>query len=183
MAPFLPVRAISRSQDVRIGGQTVHTDTTTYVDLGANTAPYTPRKELRSHQAIGAVIVVGPITATNTDFAFQHGGVVTASEAAEYTLTVTAGELVQRSVGEAFLATEAYEKAKQGKVAAAGKERIDLVEVDLSDGTIDFVEGEAAPIGKAVAPTPTKGDVVIAEVVTSDGEGENTKVVTLIGKA
>ncbi len=38
MAPFLPVRAISRSQAVRIGGQTIKTNATSYVDFG-NLAP------------------------------------------------------------------------------------------------------------------------------------------------
>ena len=38
MAPFLPIRAISRSQAVRIGGQTIKTNATSYVDLG-NLAP------------------------------------------------------------------------------------------------------------------------------------------------
>ena len=34
MPPFLPIRAISRSQAVRIGGQTIKTNATSYVDLG-----------------------------------------------------------------------------------------------------------------------------------------------------
>src|ERR1019366_10420907 len=38
MGQFLPIRAISRSQAVRIGGQTIKTNATSYVDFG-NLAP------------------------------------------------------------------------------------------------------------------------------------------------
>jgi len=65
--PYVGVRAISRSQNVRIAGQKVTENVTTYVDLNPETTgtyprAYPPVKELRSHLAIGAIIVVEPLT-------------------------------------------------------------------------------------------------------------------------
>src|SRR5208282_3020072 len=93
MAPFLPIRAVSRSQTVRIGKTTVKTGTTTYVDVGSqtetggikagSTLPYSPFKELQNHLAIGAVIVVGPLTFTASDWAVTRGVVTTATKETE----------------------------------------------------------------------------------------------------
>ncbi len=193
MAPFLPVRAISRSQAVRIGKQTVKTGTTTYVDLASqvesggvkagSTLPYSPFKELQNHLAIGALIVVGALTATNTDYAYTSGGVVTASAAEEFTLAVSAGTLQKRSAGESTVATEAYSKAKQATIATTGKERIDVVSVNPTTGVYTFTEGVAAVTGKAVAPaTPAEG-LAVATVTTANKETGKTKVATIVGKA
>lgn len=193
MAPFLPIRATSRSQAVRIGKQTVKTGTTTYVDVGSQTEtggikagsslPFSPFKELQNHLAIGAVVVVGALTASNTDYAYTSGGVVTASAEAEYTLAVSAGTLQKRSAGESTVATEAYSKAKQEKIAAAGKERIDLVSVNPTTGVYTETKGTAALTGLAVAPaTPAEG-LAVATVTTANNETAKTKVTTIVGKA
>lgn len=62
MAPFLPIRAANRSQGIRIGKKHITTDATTYIDLGDFKAYPPVLKELQSHLAIGAVIVVGPLS-------------------------------------------------------------------------------------------------------------------------
>src|SRR5512146_1266016 len=169
MAPFLPVRATSRSQRVRIGKQTVKTGTTTYVDLASqvetnglqagSSLPFSPFKELQNHLAIGAVFVAGPITNTNTDYAYTSGGVVTASAEEEYTLAASAGTLVQRSAGTASVATEAYSKPKQATIAVVGKERIDLLSINATTGKYKFTEGVAAVTGKAVVPATPEGEL------------------------
>lgn len=194
MAPFLPVRAISRSQAVRIGKQTLKTGTTTYVDVGSqtetggikagSTLPYSPFKELQNHLAIGAVIVVGPLTAVTTDYAFTEGGVVAATEEAEYKLTASAGKLQQRSAGTSVVATEAYSKAKQAKIAAAGKQRIDLLSINPTTGVYKFTEGTAVLTTETVkAPATPGGEVAIAEIYSKNAEDATVKVTTLIGKA
>jgi hypothetical protein len=44
MPAYLPIRALSRSQAVRIGGKTIKTNVTAYVDLGYLDVPATPTK-------------------------------------------------------------------------------------------------------------------------------------------
>lgn len=165
MPPFLPIRAISRSQAVRVGGQTVKTESTTYVDLGANTVPYTPRKELRSHLALGAVVVVGALTGTNSDWVVDSGGVVTAEKneaKAEAELAVSENQDRQRSTGT-WVTSEALTKLKV-KNSVAGKERIDLIYAIVEGaeaGKVKLLEGVAAVTGKAVAKeTPAKAIAV-----------------------
>jgi hypothetical protein len=62
MALYLPIRAISRSQNVRIGGTKITRDTTHFVDISVGAT----RRDLERHQALGAVIVVGPLSAQNS---------------------------------------------------------------------------------------------------------------------
>lgn len=171
MALYLPVRAVSRSQAVRIGKQTVKTGTTTYVDVSSqvetggikagSTLPYSPFKELQNHLAIGAIIVVGPLTATNSDWVVDSGGIVTVekSEAKkEPELAVSENQDRQRSTGK-WVTSEKVEKLKL-KVTGATKERIDLVYAIVEGGEagkVKAVEGVAAAKEAAVAPaTPAK---------------------------
>jgi len=82
MALYLPIRPISRSQNVRIGGEHIKdVNTTYYVDISDGKT----RRELQHHQAIGAVIVVGPLT----DRGELPSGVV--SEERTFTETTGAG--------------------------------------------------------------------------------------------
>jgi hypothetical protein len=61
MALYLPIRALNRSQNVRIGGQKITSTATAWVDLSdAKT-----KKEFGHHSAIGAVYPVGPLSASN----------------------------------------------------------------------------------------------------------------------
>lgn len=184
MAPFIPVRAISRSQAVRIGKQTVKTGKTTYVDVGSQTEtggikagsklPYSPFKELQNHLAIGAVIVVGPLTFTASDWAVQNGVVTTATPATgkEATIAVTVGVLRQRSTGAETL-VEIFSAAEKSTIA--GKERIDIITADESaEGAAKFKEGVAAVTGKAVQPQTTE-QAKLAEYATKLAKAEITQ--------
>lgn len=181
MAPFLPVRATSRSQRVRIGKQTVKTGTTTYVDLASqvetngikagSSLPFSPFKELQNHLAIGAVFVAGPITGSSEDWVIVSGGATTATEAEESTYAVTAGELLQRSTGT-HVTFALFEKEKV-KTAIAGKERIDLLTIeDKAGATVTLTEGVAAAEGKAVQPATPAKSTVLAIVTTKNKNGK-----------
>ena len=184
MAPFLPIRAVSRSQAVRIGKQTVKTGTTTYVDVGSqtetggikagSTLPYSPFKELQNHLAIGAVIVVGELTFTASDWAVKNGVVTTATPATgkEATIAVTVGVLRQRSTGAETL-VETFSAAEKSTIA--GKERIDIITADESaEGAAKFKEGVAAVTGKAVQPQTTE-QAKLAEYATKLAKAEITQ--------
>jgi len=185
MAPFLPIRATSRSQAVRIGKQTVKQGTTTYVDLAASvessghlagsSLPYSPYKELQNHLAIGAVIVVGDLTASNSEFveigAATAGEVtVLAENEKEFEIKVAAGEIKNRNTG-VYQATEAKTNAKT-KAAKKEKEKIDRVEVKTSTGAVKFTLGTEAAEGKAVAPAETAGYITVALITSINEEAE-----------
>jgi hypothetical protein len=191
MAPFLPIRAASRSQAVRIGGQTVKQGKTTYVDLAAATEtgghlagssrPYSPYKELQNHLAIGAIFVVGPLTQTASDWAVKNGVVTTATlegteeEAkGEFAVATTAGAVQQRSTS-AEVEVEALSVTKK-KSAASGKERIDIITASTTTkGAAKYTAGTAAVTGKAVVPKTTKEleeahELLVAEVVFTESK-------------
>lgn len=181
MAPFLPIRAISRSQAVRIGKQTVKTGTTTYVDLASQVEtggikagsplPFSPFKELQNHLAIGAIITVGGLTFTNSDWAVDRGIVTVGAEetSGEFSVTTIAGAIRQRSTGKELEETEL--KATKKLSATAGNERIDIVTVSTNaGGAAKYTAGTAAAAGKAVVPKTTAEletakELLVAEVV------------------
>lgn len=172
MAPFIGVRAISRSQAVRIGKQTVKTGKTTYVDVGSQTEtggikagsplPFSPFKELQNHLAIGAVIVVGPLTFSNADWAVKYGLQTTASAftSKKTKVVVTAGSVKQRSTGT--------EVASEGKTSTEylatveGKERIDIITAsETTAGASKYKAGTAAVTGKAVLPETVEQEKLV----------------------
>jgi hypothetical protein len=165
MAPFIGVRAISRSQNVRINGQKVTESVTTYVDLNPATAgtfprAYPPVKELRSHLALGALIVVVPLTYTASDWAVKYGVQTTATKATEPEVAVTAGSVIQRSTG-VETAVEAL-AAKKEKSTVASKERIDIITANESKvEKAAFKEGVAAPTGAAVQPETVEEEKLV----------------------
>ncbi len=61
MAQYLGIRALTRSQQVRIGGQKITTDRTHFVDVSDGKT----RRELNHHATCGAVVVVAGLSATN----------------------------------------------------------------------------------------------------------------------
>lgn len=156
MALYLPIRAISRSQGVRVGGTKVSTTTTKYVDISDGQT----RRELNHHSAIGAVVVVGPLTATDSDIVVETGGLVTANGSPDQAVDVSAGEVRVRSTGEwtAFTAASNLSAtAAHGSLA-----RVDIVQVDSTDGTVSYKAGTAA--ASPVAPDPDEDNVAIAEI-------------------
>lgn len=178
MAPFLPVRAISRSQAVRVAKQTLKTGTTSYVDLGSQTEtggikagsklPFSPFKELQNHLAQGAIIVVGALTWTNSDYAVKSGLLGAATKEAKPEVSVTAGEIVRRSTG-VDIASAGFAAAKK-EVAASGKERIDIVSVSETTGVTTYTAGTAALVGAAVAPATPGGGLLTTEFVFNSTE-------------
>ncbi len=186
MAPFLPVRAISRSQAVRVGRQTLKTGRTTYVDLGSQVEsggvkagsplPYSPFKELQNHLAIGAVIVVGALTNTANPWVLEGtGGVASATKAAEPEVAVTAGELYNRDTGQ-YVAFPELAAAKKKFTEEAGKSRIDIISVEEVGAKAPvYTEGVAAATGSEVAPATPEKSVLLATVAFLGKEGEPVK--------
>ena len=176
MAPFLPVRATSRSQAVRIGKQTVKTGKTTYVDVGSqtetggikagSTLPYSPFKELQNHLAIGAVFVVGGLTNSNSSEVVTQGLVTSATKAAEPEVSTTAGEIRNRDTGVS-VASAGFVAAKK-KVAAAGKERIDIITVNEKTGATTYTAGVAALEKAAKAPAIPAENLLIATITFTE---------------
>lgn len=156
MAPFLPIRALNRSQQVRIGGTKVKTDTTTYVDLGDGKS----RRELGNHTALGAVIVVGTISNTNADVVVVFG-VNTDEGAANNDMVVRtyAGEIRNRATGTVIAVVLSDTTLA---TAHATLDRIDLVVVDSTSGAVTKVDGTAA--ASPVAPATPAGKTAIASV-------------------
>jgi hypothetical protein len=177
MPPFIGVRAISRSQNVRVGGQKLTETVTTYVDLDP-ASPNIPNaypavKELRSHLALGALIVVEPLTWTASDWAVKNGVVTTATAAGgkESTIATTAGAVTQRSTGAETL-VETESKAYASTIA--GKDRYDIITANESAvGKAKYLAGSAAATGKAVVPQTTE-EVKLAEYATKLAKGEIT---------
>lgn len=151
MAEYLPIRALNRSQNVRINKARVSSTTTSYVDL----SDPVQRKEFSKHSAIGAVFPVGSIS-TSLIVTLDGLGVTVKGGTEEKTLVVAAGELFNRSTGAVILtgATE-LEITK-----TTTKPRIDNIVVKLSTGVASIQTGTAAE--SPVAPTVEEGYVVIA---------------------
>ncbi len=156
MAQYLPVRAFNRSQQVRIGKQRVTPTATTFVDI----SDALQRKELAYHSAIGAVIPVGPLSASNADVVVNSGA-YTDEGAANNDLIVRtyAGTLRNRQTGATVSVTQTDTTLS---AADATNPRIDLIQVDATTGAVTKKTGTAA--ASPVAPTPDAGTIVVAQV-------------------
>lgn len=156
MALYLPIRAISRSQQVRIGGTEITRDATHYVDISDGKT----RRDLERHQAFGAVIVVGSLTASNSDGVVVTGGAVTAQGSPDQTVAVAAGELWNR--GDGKYVSIVADAALAASAAHGSLARVDIVQVDLDTGVASYKSGTAA--ASPVAPAPDSNKVAIANV-------------------
>src|SRR3712207_1868879 len=95
MATWIKVRAISRSQNVRIGDTEVTRNTSVAVDLENAKV----RRDLERFQAMGSVITVDGVKAT-PGHAVTSGGVVDEGvSAADMAIRVTAGTLRREDTG------------------------------------------------------------------------------------
>ena len=160
MAPFLPVRALTNVGYIQIGGKTVSTTATSYVDLGSTSQV----KDLKNHKE--AVVTVGPITQTSSRYSVVGAGLVTsASVAPEPVVSTTAGEVQDRDTGE-YVKVAVFTGAKVA-VAASGKERIDLVAFELPGETPEILAGTPALAGAAKAPAMPGGYVLLATVTVT----------------
>src|SRR4051812_48830399 len=90
MPPYLPIRALNRSQGLRIGTIKPDVNTTVYVDLGDGAQ----RRDLARHSSIGAIYAVGPLSNSNNSTGrVVTGGVVSeGADNSDLLLAVTAGE-------------------------------------------------------------------------------------------
>lgn len=174
MAPFLPVRAISRSQKIRIGrasSSEVSVDTTFYVDLGDGNA----KRDLQHHQAIGAVVVVGALTNSIADVVVVTGATFTAGAGLNNS-TIAAGELRTRSTGAhvpIILNTAVTFTAN-----ASGNPRVDQVIVNNTTGVVSVTAGTAAvaPVAPATPGTSTPlYNVAIANAAAAPGAATDVR--------
>jgi hypothetical protein len=160
MAPFLPVRPLNRSQGLRLGttgSQSLKDPTkTTYVDVGNGAT----RRDLAHHQAIGAVVVVGPLTNSTSTNVVVSGGQVTAQGTPDQTVAVAASELRNRDTG-AYV-TGAASPTLSATAAHATLARIDLVQVNTTTGAVTYKAGTAA--ATPAAPAADAGTIVLAQV-------------------
>ena len=156
MAVYLPIRALNRSQRVRIGNATVTPTTTTYVDISDGNA----RRELANHSSIGAVFAVGPLTATNSDAVVHSGTTVTANGSPDQAVDVAAGELRIRSTGTYVTVAAVADLA--ATAAHASLARIDIVQVHTGTGVATYKEGTAS--ATPAAPSPDASNIVIARI-------------------
>lgn len=156
MALYLPIRAISRSQNVRIGSQRILPIATSYVDISDGKT----RRELMHHQAIGSIITVGALTASNSGTVVTTGVVVSEGvSATDLIISATAGELRNRSTGAsvAVAATDVTLSAAHATLV-----RIDIVQVHTTTGVVTKKSGTAA--ASPVAATPDAGNISVAEI-------------------
>lgn len=174
MALYLPVRPISRSQALRVGQPPsavyLKSQTTTYyVDISNGTV----RRDLMHHLAIGAVVVVGALSANNVDVDVASGAVVVAGTAANSVrvadpLTTTktsgtAGELRVASTG--VYVTIPVTDSIAITANALGFTRTDLVVVDNATGVGTIVVGTTL----GVAPATPAGKTGIATFTVANG--------------
>lgn len=155
MATWIKVRAISRSQQIRIGKTRVERGTTVAVDLEDGKT----RRDLERHQALGAVITVAGITATAGDAVVSGAVVDEGTNAADMAIRVTAGVLRKQSDGSEVTIAAATPSVT---AADATNPRIDNVVTNLS-GTVSIVAG--TPAATPAAPAVAAGTVKIAEIL------------------
>lgn len=163
MAPFLPVQSLNRSQNIRIGAGAsavnLKPGVTNFVDLGDGPS----KRDLQRHSAIGAILVVGGITASNSNVVVKDGGVVTAG--AGLTVNVSAGDLRDRTTG---VETSGAAATNHALTAADGtQDRTDLVWWDNVTGAVGHTNGTLASAGNSVAPATPAGKTPLAKVLVA----------------
>lgn len=156
MPQYLPIRAFNRSQQVRIGKQKVLPNATTFVDIDDPVS----RKELGHHSTLGAVFVVGPLSASNADVVVQSGA-STDEGAANNDMVVRtyAGTIRNRQTG----ATVSVPQTDTTIAAADGTNpRNDVIQVNTTTGAVTKVTG--TPAAAPTTPAVTAGNIGIAVV-------------------
>lgn len=155
MASFIKVRAISRSQQVRIGDTKVTRNVSVAVDLDKAKL----RRDLERHQNNGAVIVVGQLTNALGTVVTSGGVVDQGVSASDLAIRVTAGTLRLNGGG-----TVAIVAGTPSVTAAdATNPRIDNVVVTDATGVVTIVAGTAA--ATPAAPTVAAGTTKLAEIL------------------
>lgn len=166
MAEYLPIRALTRSQQVRIGGQTIGTVHNYYVDINDGKT----RKDLQTHSAIGAIIVTGPVSATSGDVVVTSGAVTNqGTSATDMIVTTLDGTLRNRDTGAQITVNSTNTTIA---TADATNPRIDLIQVNTTSGAVSGKTGTAA--ASPAAPAPDNGNIAIAQVAVA----ANTTAIT-----
>lgn len=163
--PFIPVLAISRSQNIRIGsamlgvggsrlvgqmGDTVAgvTPLPTYVDVSGPTS----RRDLAHHMTLGAIVTVGPLANISSPYFWSAAPAVTAGSG--LSVNVASGTLVPRFYGTVVAGFVSVAQpsvvvpaATNLALAAADPvlDRTDLVYASVVSGA--FVYGVATGVG------------------------------------
>lgn len=156
MALYLPIRAISRSQKIRVGRQTVTRDATVFADI----TDINTRRDLERHQAIGALLTVGPLSTSNADVVVASGvDTDQGASAVDMTVTTYKGELHNRQTG----ARVSVAQTDNTLVAAdAVNPRSDIIQVHMTTGVVGKKTGVAAV--SPSAPAPDAGNVAVARI-------------------
>lgn len=153
MAVYLPVQAINRSQNIRLGqGATavqLVSGTTSYVDITNGAI----KRDLQRHSAIGAILIVGGLTASNLNTIVASGATATVT-GSTLVVTVASGELKNRATG---VFTPIAGGTVTVSAADGTQDRTDLVWIKLSDGTLGWSKGVLAAAATSVAPTAGVG--------------------------
>lgn len=162
MALYLPIRAISRSQNVRVGGVKITRDTTSYVDISVATT----RRDLERFQALGALIIVGGFKANDESFAVWSGCKIDeGASAADRILGIQVGEL--RKDDGTYVTVAASTTAVTLAAADATFGRKDIVTINNA-GTVAFTTGTVLSANSAAAgataPTAAAGQLLLATV-------------------
>jgi len=159
MAEYLPIRAFNRSQNVRIGGQKISATTTSYVDV----SDAATRKELGYHSAIGAVYVIGDLTANNSAYAV-HAATASATTSWYSTGTVTIASGAVTGSGTTFT------NDMVGGILTSGSSRFLVssfssatsIGVTLISGSATVAAGASYVLTYAVASSATTSVTFIA---------------------
>lgn len=154
MPEYLPVRALTRSQKVRINNQHVKTYITSYVDLEDPKR----RKELNDHMTVGAVVVVGAVTNTLPATVTSGLGVTAVSPYTSKSVKQAEGYIRTESTS-AIVTVASNTFAIE---AAAANPRIDIVEVKNDGSEVKVKKGTEG--SSPTAPTVDSGFTVLAEV-------------------
>jgi hypothetical protein len=154
MGEYLPVRALNRSQNIRINKERVRSHITSYVNL----EDPVQKKEFSYHSAIGALVVVGPLRTTLPTTALNGLVPSAVSPATEKKVAFTEGR-VRDSEGNLHTVA-AGTTAAFG--AAAANPRIDVVEVKTDGSEVKIKKGTES--ASPVVPAVDAGFVAIANV-------------------
>jgi hypothetical protein len=131
----------------------------TYIDLGATVEGGNPvYKELASHISVGQLVVVGPLSATNSPYSVS--GLLTTADGSDLVLTVSAGTIKTKNTGVTVVSVGGTTTLS---AASGAHPRIDLITVNLTTGAISHVTGTAAV--SPVAPAATTGTLGIADIL------------------
>lgn len=156
MAEYLPIRALNRSQSIRIANVRVTTTETAYVDISTAQS----RKELAYHSSIGAIVVVGALSPTNSLAVVTQGATTNqGSSAADLIVNTEPGTVKNRNNGVAVSVLLAETTLA---TADATNPRLDLIQVNYTTGAVTKVTGTAAatPVLKA----PEAGNIALAQI-------------------